>query len=506
MNDEYLKLLNSLFSAKREESEESEEDEDEDEDYETEESEESELYEDVKKDIQIIKKVIDDKKKEELSLLFDKFSKDISKKKDKIEQKVKLKNYNKFKDIICVKNKVDETEYFKTLSPIQQEKIIKQLESLKDKENIKPYRIQLLELNIPIETKSVVLKKMDTLMNMNKCSGEYDKLTHWINTFLSIPFNHSSSLPIKKEDGIESCRSYINRCKEVLDEAVYGMNDAKIQFMQLIGQWINNPESIGNSIALKGPMGTGKTTLLKHGISKLLNREIGFITLGGANDGSYLEGHSYTYEGSTYGKIIDVLIQCKTNNPIIYFDELDKVSDSPKGEEIIGILTHLTDSTQNTNFIDKYFSEVNMDMSKCLFIFSYNDESKVNKILRDRMYVIETKGYNTKDKLVISRQFLIPSIEKTLKLNENDICFEESVLTYIIDNKTEHEKGVRNLKRTLDVIFNRINLYTLMEPDSSLFNEKVIKNIEFPFHVTKDIVDTLVQSNKDSLPALHMYL
>ena len=110
------------------------------------------------------------KKKEELSLLFDKFSKDISKKKDKIEQKVKLKNYNKFKDIICVKNKVDETEYFKTLSPIQQEKIIKQLESLKDKENIKPYRIQLLELNIPIETKSVVLKKMDTLMNMNKCS------------------------------------------------------------------------------------------------------------------------------------------------------------------------------------------------------------------------------------------------------------------------------------------------------------------------------------------------
>jgi len=506
MNEEYLKLLNSLMSKKEPSEESSDEAYETEENSQSDESTDSELYEHVNEDIQLIKETIDKKKKTELSLLFDKFSKHISKKKDKHEEKRKLKNYNKFKDILCVQKKVDETTYFKTLSPIQQENIIQQFERLKDTQNFKPYRIQLLELNVPIDTKSVVLKKMDTLMNMNTSSGEYDKLNHWISTFLSIPFNHTSHLPIKKEDGIEACRSYITKCKTVLDEAVYGMNDAKIQFMQLIGQWINNPESIGNSIALKGPMGTGKTTLLKHGISKLLNREIGFITLGGASDGSYLEGHSYTYEGSTYGKIIDVLIQCKTNNPIIYFDELDKVSESPKGDEIIGILTHLTDSTQNTNFIDKYFSEVNVDMSKCLFIFSYNDESKVNKILRDRMYVIETKGYDTKDKLVIGKTFLIPSIEKTLKLNPKDIIIEDSVFIYIIEHKTGQEKGVRNLKRTLDIIFNRINLYTLMEPNSSLFNEKVITNIEFPFHVTKEIVDTLVQSTTDYLPALHMYL
>jgi len=258
--------------------------------------------------------------------------------------------------MICIQKKSDEHEYFKSLSPMKQETIIKQLETLKQDKNDKPYRIQLLEMDIPIHIKSVVLKKMDSLMTMSKHSGEYNKLTQWINTFLSIPFNSSSRLPIKKEDGLQSCRDYIMKCKQILDESVYGMNDAKMQFMQLIGQWINNPESIGNSIALKGPMGTGKTTLLKNGISTLLNREIGFITLGGATDSSYLEGHSYTYEGSTYGKIVDVLIQCKTNNPIIYFDELDKVSDSPKGEEIIGILTHLTDSTQKYKFYCKYFS------------------------------------------------------------------------------------------------------------------------------------------------------
>jgi ATP-dependent Lon protease len=122
------------------------------------------------------------------------------------------------------------------------------------------------------------------------------------------------------------------------------------------------------------------------------------------------------------------------------------------------------------------------------------------------MYVIETKGYNTKDKLVISRSFLIPTIENTLKLNKNDIYFQDNVLNYIIENKTGQEKGVRNLKRILDILFNRINLYTLMDPNSTLFNEKVITNIKFPFEITKDIVDTLVQSNKDSLPALHMYL
>ena len=91
----------------------------------------------------------------------------------------------------------------------------------------------------------------------------------------------------------------------------------------------------------------------------------------------YFGGHSYTYEGSTWGKIVEILVKSKCMNPIIYFDELDKVSDTPKGEEIIGILTHLTDTTQNSKFHDKYFSELDFDLSRCMFIFSYNDESKI---------------------------------------------------------------------------------------------------------------------------------
>ena len=100
---------------------------------------------------------------------------------------------------------------------------------------------------------------------------------------------------------------------------VYGLDNVKLQVMQMLGQWISNPKAVGSAMAIHGPMGTGKTTLVKDGISKILGREFIFIALGGATDSSFLEGHSYTYEGSSWGKIVDLLMQCRTMNPIIYF-------------------------------------------------------------------------------------------------------------------------------------------------------------------------------------------
>jgi len=163
-------------------------------------------------------------------------------------------------------------------------------------------------------------------------------------------------------------------------------------------------------LLLYGKAGTGKTTLIKEGISKILNRNFEFIALGGATDSSFLEGHSYTYEGSQSGKIVDILIKSRCMNPVIYFDELDKISETPKGEEIAGILTHLTDTSQNSQFHDKYFSEIDFDLSKCLFIFSYNDESRINPILKDRMYRIQTDGYDSKQKIVIANNYLLPRL------------------------------------------------------------------------------------------------
>ena len=244
---------------------------------------------------------------------------------------------------------------------------------------------------------------------------------------------------------------------------------------------------------------THNTSLVKEGISKILNREFAFIPLGGATDSSYLEGHSYTYEGSTWGKIVDILIRSKSMNPVIYFDELDKISETPKGEEIIGILTHLTDTTQNSQFHDKYFAEIDFDLSKCLFIFSYNDPLKVNPILLDRMYKIKTTGYQIKDKIVIAKQYLIPKIRYEVNFNEGDIIIPDTTLNYIIENYTDKEDGVRNLKRCIEIVYKKLNLYRLVKPGTTLFEKENTLVVEFPFTVTSDVINNLIKKDESSL-------
>ena len=206
-------------------------------------------------------------------------------------------------------------------------------------------------------------------------------------------------------------------------------------------------------------------------------------------------------------KLFDILIQCKTSNPVIYFDELDKVSDTPKGEEIIGILTHLTDTTQNDKFHDKYFSEIDFDLSKCLFIFSYNDESKINPILKDRMYNIETKGYEADDKVIISKQYLIPKLESELNMKEGDIVLKDDIIKHIVEKYTNGEKGVRNLKRCLEIVYSKINLYKFIKPETKLFGENIIENIQFPYEIDQDILSKVIKTKDNkNISHLNMYL
>ena len=241
---------------------------------------------------------------------------------------------------------------------------------------------------------------------------------------------------------------------------------------------------------------THNTSIVKEGISKILGREFAFIPLGGAGDSSFLEGHSYTYEGSSWGKIIQILIDSKCMNPVIYFDELDKLSDTPRGSEITGILTHLTDTSQNSEFHDKYFSEMGFDLSKCLFIFSYNDESKVNPILRDRMYRIQTKGYNTKEKIIITKNYMLPKIREQVNFSTEDIIIPDDTIEYVITKFTKGEDGVRNLKRCMEIIYTKLNLFRLVKSDSELLTKEINIKVEFPFTVTKKDVDILVKDDE----------
>ncbi len=434
--------------------------------------------------------------------------KTLKKSQEKKLKGTKVKNVKKFKNLINKKSLMNDYKYFKDkLSIEEQQKIINEVEELNKYSIVqKPYRLTLLESNIPTNLKSIALNKISSLRYMEPGNGEYYKIKTWVDTFMQIPFNSYKSLPISIENSIEECQSYMEKSKSILDKAVYGLNDAKMQIMQLIGQWISNPKAVGTAIAIKGPMGTGKTTLVKEGISKILNRDFAFIALGGATDSSFLEGHGYTYEGSTWGKIVDILVKTKSMNPVIYFDELDKISETPKGEEIVGILTHLTDTSQNSEFHDKYFSEIDFDLSKCLFIFSYNDETKVNPILLDRMYKIQTQGYEKKDKRVISKDYLIPNIQEQVNFKDGEIVIPDETIDYIVENYTDKEKGVRNLKRCLEIIYTKINLYRLMKPDSTLFENENVLTIEFPFTVTSEIVRKLIKKDEPNMTLAGLYI
>ena len=185
-------------------------------------------------------------------------------------------------------------------------------------------------------------------------------------------------------------------------------------------------------------------------------------------------------------------------NPVFYFDELDKISDSPKGEEITGILTHLTDTTQNDKFHDKYFAEIDFDLSKCLFIFSYNDASKVNPILKDRMYKIKTAGYKTAEKMIIANKYLLPSIRDQVKFSEEDITITDDAMKYIMESFCKEEKGVRNLKRCLEIIHTKLNLYRLVTKGTNIFGDDMDLDITFPVTVGRSMIDKLIK--KDAEP------
>jgi ATP-dependent Lon protease len=447
----------------------------------------------------VIKKMLNDLERKEARFL---------KKEELKNKKKKIENTKKLKTLLRERDVMNDLQYFnEKMTVAEQESALKQIEEIKKHNDItKPYRLTLLDASIPSQYKAIAYRKISSLRNMEPGGGDYYKMKNWVDTFMQIPFGQYKNLPITIEDGVEKCHAFMDNAKQILDHAVYGLNDAKLQIMQMVGQWIVNPSAIGTAIAIKGPMGTGKTTLVKEGISKILGRDFVFIALGGATDSSFLEGHSYTYEGSSWGKIVDLLIKCKSMNPVIYFDELDKISDTPKGEEIAGILTHLTDTAQNNQFHDRYFSEIEFDLSRCLFIFSYNDESKVNKILLDRMYRIQTQGYNQAQKTTISNKYLLPKICEQVKFQTEDITISEETLHYIITNYTDKEDGVRTLKRCLEIIYTKLNLYRLMRPDTNIFESEMSIKVEFPMQVTTAIVDKLIKKVVDSGSWHNMYM
>ena len=286
--------------------------------------------------------------------------------------------------------------------------------------------------------------------------------------------------------------------------------------MNMIIHSLKNENAQFNAIGLHGVKGVGKTSLISS-ISKATDRPFRIISLGGESDVSVINGHNFTYIGSIPGRIIEILKETKCMNPIILFDELDKISESPQGKEIIGALIHLTDSTTNKKYTyDKYFAGVEFDLSKVMFFFTYNDASTINKILADRLYKIEIPNYTDKEKFIITKNHLIPEILNEYFFKPEDIIFDDSNINYLIKKSNENggKEGMRDIKRKLQIIISRINVLVLTKKTDNIIklHYNCLYNKTLPINITNEDIDILLknsdnnENNINNDVPFHMYM
>ncbi len=360
---------------------------------------------------------------------------------------------------------------------------------------------RILTMKIPPEVQSMALAKYQALQSMDPSTSEYFKQRNWLDKFCSMPFGLYKELPVRLEDGAELCGAFMGRAKDCLDGAVYGQNEAKLQIMQFIASKIANPSARGTSLLLIGSAGIGKTSIIKS-IAKALEWPFQFISLGGDSDASTYTGHQLVYESSHSGKIANSLVAAKSMSMVLMFDEVDKISQTAKGEEVSNLLIHLTDPVQNADFEDKYLAGVPIDLSKVMFVFSANDINKIDRVLLDRMNVIKMKGYNSKDKLVIAERYLLPAALEEVNLKER-VMIANDVLEYIIEHYAKEETGVRTLKRCIEGIVGKLNMLRMYNNQSLPF---YIKDFTLPFIVKREHVDLfLKKKDEEDKPWLFMY-
>jgi ATP-dependent Lon protease len=269
------------------------------------------------------------------------------------------------------------------------------------------------------------------------------------------------------------------------------MDNVKEEIIDCISQMIStNNSGMPRVICLQGSAGCGKTNIIRNGVSKVLNRPFHQINMGGISDADYLIGHESTYVSSKPGMIVQSLINSKVMNPIIFMDEIDKISKTEKGDDIQSVLIHLTDPIQNSDFQDKYFSGLSIDISKVLFIFSCNDDSKISPILKDRLNIIRVKEPTVADKAVIGKKYILKELIPNIGLNEVDI--DEEDVKYIINKYCKEDVGLRSLKKCIETILMKINTASYTPS-----KYKSLKNISFPLKITQKIIDEVIVKKED---------
>lgn len=308
-------------------------------------------------------------------------------------------------------------------------------------DEIQGFKDQLAKLELEDKTREKIEKEINRFSKMQPSSAEATVSRTYIETVLSLPWNTES------EDNID-----LIRAENILNEDHYGLDKVKERVLEYLAV-IQLSESLkGPILCLVGPPGVGKTSIAKS-IARSIDRKFARMSLGGVRDEAEIRGHRRTYIGAIPGRIINAIKDTGVKNPVLLFDEVDKIGADYKGDPASALLEVL-DPEQNKDFTD-HFLEVPFDLSKVMFITTANSTSTIPRPLLDRMEIIEVSGYTEEDKVQIAEKYLVPKQIKENGLSKSKISFTEAGIRNIINYYTR-ESGVRNLEREIGNVCRKV--------------------------------------------------
>ena len=336
-------------------------------------------------------------------------------------------------------------EQYEKFTKKQHDNMKKEEDELKTVTTRMILKYKILNLNTSKQNKAVIYRRYEELMKLETSNEEYSKLSNWLECAVSMPYDNVKKIKMK------SITKFIKLASKKLDETLYGMKNVKEQILLYLSAKLMNPNMKKTNLGLIGPPGVGKTSIARL-ISEIMDWGFEQISFGGIDRSDFLKGHEYTYVGAQPGAIVKALQKMGHKNGILFLDELEKISKKP---DITAALLHLVDQTQNSEFKDNYLGDISIDLSKIWFIGSMNN-IPTDSAFADRWWIIRVNGYRDSEKKEIIKSYLLPKALKNMNQNKKTISFTEKSLTYLINSCDTGDRGVRDIKKKVDDVVNKI--------------------------------------------------
>ena len=317
-------------------------------------------------------------------------------------------------------------------------------------EEIQELTQKVKEAEMPEKAQKETLKQISRLEKMHPESSEASMIRSYLDWIVELPWNKHT------EDNLD-----LERAQNTLEKDHFGLYEVKERILEFLAvrKLKAGSQLKGPILCFVGPPGVGKTSLGKS-IARAMNRKYYRVALGGVKDEAEIRGHRRTYVGAMPGKIIQALKQVQSNNPILVLDEVDKLGSDFRGDPSAAMLEVL-DPEQNCSFRDHYLN-LNFDLSKVMFIATANLLENIPYALRDRMEIITLSGYTSKEKIEITKKYIIDKEINNHGINASNISFTEKGIKYLISHYTK-EAGLRNLSREVGSLCRKVAKKIVME-------------------------------------------